>query len=169
MSKDKLGARRDGWFMRSAAAVGDLANPFYAEERQRDVWNEASAVGFQVMLWLGLIAANVMIWLGQGTALPYAFGVFLLLGVASWIVWGYACRLGVEADATVRLWRWPMVPFGALMLLFLLGIARASGGVSLSPSTLIGAATGGLVVVLFWFAARLVRRRRALADGPSGN
>lgn len=54
---------RDGWFVRAAAAVGDLGNPFYREERRRDVWNEASAVGFQLMLWLGLAAAAAMIWI----------------------------------------------------------------------------------------------------------
>lgn len=168
MSDDELDPGRDRWFVRSAAAVGDLANPFYDEERQRDVWNEASAVGFQVMLWLGMIAANVMIWLGQGNAVPYAFGVLALLGVASSIALGYSRRLGVNVEATVRLWRWPMVPFAVLMLLFFLGVARASTDVSLPPSTLIGAATGGFVVVV-WSAVRLVRRRRALDAGPSGN
>ena len=34
--------RTPGWFVRAAAAIGDLSNPFYGEERQRDVWNEAS-------------------------------------------------------------------------------------------------------------------------------
>src|SRR5690242_18627048 len=32
-------------FVRWAGVVGDLGSPFLAEERQRDVWNEASAVG----------------------------------------------------------------------------------------------------------------------------
>ncbi len=30
-------------FVRAAAAVGDLGNPFYDEERQREVWNEAAS------------------------------------------------------------------------------------------------------------------------------
>ncbi len=38
------------WIVRSAELIGDLGNPFYAEERQRDVWNEASAVGLQLLL-----------------------------------------------------------------------------------------------------------------------
>lgn len=37
---------RRSWFVRAAAVVGDLDSPFSAEERDRDVWNEASAVGF---------------------------------------------------------------------------------------------------------------------------
>ena len=36
--------RSPSWFIRTAAVIGDLSNPFYGEERQRDVWNEASAV-----------------------------------------------------------------------------------------------------------------------------
>jgi hypothetical protein len=28
---------RDGWFVKAAATMGDLGNPFYREERQRDV------------------------------------------------------------------------------------------------------------------------------------
>lgn len=38
-------AATDGVFMPVAAVLGDLDRPFYAEERERDVWNEASAVG----------------------------------------------------------------------------------------------------------------------------
>lgn len=60
-----------GVFMRVASAIGDLGSPFYDEERQRDVWNEASAVGFQAMLWSSLVAANVMIWVGGAAASPY--------------------------------------------------------------------------------------------------
>lgn len=46
----------DGFFDRVTARIGDLDDPFYAEERDRDVWNEASAVGFQLLLWVLLVA-----------------------------------------------------------------------------------------------------------------
>lgn len=159
MPDDQLNSGRDGWFMRSAAAVGDLSNPFYAEERQRDVWNEASAVGFQVMLWLGMIAATVMIWLGRGSAVPYAIGVFVVIGIASSVTLGYARRLGVDAQTTVRVWRWPTAAYVALMLLFLLGVARASIDTPIPQSILIGFATGGIVAIV-WSAVHLNRRRR---------
>jgi hypothetical protein len=42
--------RSHNWFVRVAAVIGDLSNPFYGEERQRDVWNEASAVALQVLI-----------------------------------------------------------------------------------------------------------------------
>jgi hypothetical protein len=71
---------RDGWFVKAAATIGDLDNPFYRKERQRVVWNEASAVGLQLMLWLGLGTAAAMVWLDGTPALPYAFAVFVVLG-----------------------------------------------------------------------------------------
>lgn len=63
---------RESVFVRLAAGVGDLGNPFYREEPQRDVWNEASAVGMQLTLWAGMAAATVMVWLGgaQGFLTP---------------------------------------------------------------------------------------------------
>lgn len=76
---------RDSWFVKGAGVVGDLGNPFYREERQRDVWNEASAVGLQVALWLGLGAAAAMVWLGGAPALPYAVAILVVLGAASWV------------------------------------------------------------------------------------
>jgi hypothetical protein len=48
-------------FMRFAAAVADFGDPFYAEERQRDVWNEASAFGFQFLVWAGMALSAVML------------------------------------------------------------------------------------------------------------
>jgi hypothetical protein len=39
---------RESLFLRAAGAIGDLGNAFYREARQRDVWNEASA-----LLWSG--------------------------------------------------------------------------------------------------------------------
>ena len=35
---------------RAIAAIADFNNPFYAEERQRDVANEAAAFGFGVLV-----------------------------------------------------------------------------------------------------------------------
>ena len=46
--------------MRAAAVIGDLSNPFHREERQRDAWNEASAVGLQVLLALSFLAAYTL-------------------------------------------------------------------------------------------------------------
>lgn len=115
----------DGLFMRAASVVGDLDSPFYGEERQRDVWNEASAVGFQLMLWLGLIAADVMIWVGGATGLPYAVATFAVVGVSSLVVLTYAGRVGVKADSPEHLRRGAFVPAVGLVLTFFLGVAAS--------------------------------------------
>ncbi len=44
-------------FMKAARTIGDLDDEFYHDERQRDVWNEASAVGFQLAQWAALAGA----------------------------------------------------------------------------------------------------------------
>lgn len=94
-----------GWFVRAAGVVGDLANPFYREERQRDVWNEAGAVGLQVVLWLGLGAAAAMAWFGGAPALPYAVAVLGVLGAAAWVSVLYAGRLGVRMESAAGVLR----------------------------------------------------------------
>ncbi len=87
----------DGRFLRVAAFIGDLGHPFYAEERQRDVWNEASAVGFQFVSWLGMAAATAMVWIGGASAAPYAITMSALLSLATLVTLEYSKRLGVEA------------------------------------------------------------------------
>ena len=73
-NEDLKGLGQDGWFVKVAGVVGDLGNPFYREERHRDVWNESSAVGLQLVLWAGLGAAVAMVWLGGA-------------GAVLWLVW----------------------------------------------------------------------------------
>lgn len=49
-------------FITAMRVVGDLDDEFYRDENQRDVWNEASAVGYQLFLWVGLVAAAILPW-----------------------------------------------------------------------------------------------------------
>ena len=75
--------RSRNWFVRAAAVIGDLSNPFYAEERQRDVWNEASAVALQVLLFLNLLGATAAVWIVGADALPYVYALLAMIGIAS--------------------------------------------------------------------------------------
>ena len=68
-------------FVRLAHVVGNFGNPFYAEERQRDVWNEASAFGFQLVLWCALVVSTGAVWVVGATAVPYACVAMLLVGL----------------------------------------------------------------------------------------
>jgi len=153
---------RDDWFVRAAGMVGDLGNPFYREERERDVWNEASAVGLQLVLWLGLAAAAAMVWLGGEPALPYAIVVFLIVGAGSGVGLLYAHRLGVRVSATGRVLRLRLVPYVALVVLFLCGALRAAPSSGFGAGFVRGMAVGGAaaVLTLAWSGIRARRNKQ---------
>ncbi len=129
----------EGWFARTAGRIGDLGSPFYDEEHQRDVWNEASAVGFQLMLWLLPVAAVVSVWVGGTTAIPYALVMFAASGLASWVVIGFARARGVDMGSAtgITVLRWRMVAYLVLLGSFCAGVVRQR------PRTPSGAVRGG--------------------------
>lgn len=145
-----------GWMMRSAAYIGDLGSPFYREERQRDVWNEACAVGVQLMIWLGLAAAAAMIWIGGRPALPYMMLVLVLVGVVSGVTIGYAARLGVAADDGSQRSLARLVPYLGVVVVIVLGVVFRTGDDRPSWSAIAGAGVGAGVAAL---ATTLMRRR----------
>ena len=153
--------RSHTWFVRAATVIGDLSNPFYREERQRDVWNEAAAVALQVILWLSLLAATAAVWVIGADALPYVNAMMAIVGIASWIAILYAWSLGVHVE-TSRI-RWPrMALLIVVVVLLLTGMAHAStvGSMIDDWSTIAGMVTGIVtVVILFEVAARYARRR----------
>lgn len=141
-----------GTFMRMALAIGDLGSPFYQEERQRDVWNEASAVGFQAMLWLGAIVATVMIWVGRETAVPYALGLMAIVAAGSFITVRYAHGSGVNSVSPGRMLRVATILYLALLGAFAAGLLVSvdwyAGG--FQGGAAVGAAVGcalGVVLV----------------------
>ncbi len=80
--------------------VGNLDHPHYADERQRHVWYEASAVAFQSLMTSILAVAAAAVWIGGTTALPYTVAflgcLFLNVGLFQWYVThhgtGYAAQ-----------------------------------------------------------------------------
>lgn len=46
--------------MKAMRFVGDLDDDFYKDERQRDVWNEASAVGLQSVFWAIFVSSAIL-------------------------------------------------------------------------------------------------------------
>lgn len=138
--------------------IGDLANPFYREERQRDVWNEASAVGLQLLLWSGLIASTAMVWIGGRTAVPYVATYLILIGVSSLVTVAYAGRLGVALVSRERLVRARMVPYLLLVVLLVVGMVRATGAsVELGTGILTGLVVAGIMIGLAGRRGRLDR------------
>jgi hypothetical protein len=151
------GPTRTTLFMRWAALVGDFGNPFYGEERQRDVWNEASALGLQLSLWLTLVLIAVMTW--TGTAMPFALALLGILGVTSLVTVTYAHRLGVDVYDGQRLLRARMVPYLAILAVIGAGLLRSP---HVTTSWRLGLVVGFLVgTVVAVAAATLGRRRKA--------
>jgi hypothetical protein len=139
--------------VRIAQFVGDFGNPFYEEERQRDVWNEACAFGLQLAIWLVLGASAVVVWTVGEPAVPYVQGAVGLLGGVCLLTIGYAHRLGVRVTEPSRLLRLRLLPYVALVAVLFAGMARTS---SASSGFVAGAATGVLIALaaLFWAARR---------------
>ena len=158
-SEDDATSRGGGWFEKAAALIGDLGHPFYEEERQRDVWNEASAVGLQVVLWLSMAVATAMVWLGGAPALPYASTVLVVVGVAGGVTLVYAHRLGVRIDDPWGVLRLRLLPYAALLLAYFVGVMRVApsdgffGG--FADGLVLGSALG-----LAWLVGSAVRARR---------
>jgi len=141
---------------RVARSVGDFANPFYQEERQRDVWNEASAFGLQLGIWTALLASTVVIWTVGRTAVLYVDIGLVLTGAVCLLTVAYAHRLGVSLLQPQRLLRPRMLPYALLMLALLTGLARAHGAGSVSFG--VGIAAGVLVAALTaWLTSRQAR------------
>jgi hypothetical protein len=150
------------WFVRAAAVIGDLSNPFYREERQRDVWNEASAVALQVLIWLHLLAATAAVWIIGADAVPYVSALIGMVGLAGWVAVLYSWSLGVHVESCTRTsWR-RMVPLLGVVALLAAGIARAElVRVSVDGwSTIAGMVTGMTVTTgLLAAVSRYARRR----------
>jgi hypothetical protein len=103
--------------VRAASVVGDLDSPFYDEERDRDVWNEASAVGFQVLPWGVPLVAAASLWIvGAAALLPVGLLLALLVAAVA-VVLAYARRFGVDPNA----WT-PLIAGRRAMLVAVLGL-----------------------------------------------
>ena len=158
---------QSGPFVRAARFVGDFGNPFYDEERQRDVWNEASAFGFQLALVTTLLFSTVCIWLVGRPALPYVQLGLGLTGAIGGATILYAQRLGVDVLQPQRLNRARTIPVGMLLAVLIAGMVRASSSTSSwSWSSAAGAATG-LAVVAAAFSLTRHRSRQAAQRSES--
>jgi positive regulator of sigma E activity len=143
-------------FVRAARFVGDLDDEFYADELQRDIWNEASAVGLQSLLWIGLIAGAILPYMAGVTGAWVALGIFLAIFASAYVVIGYARARGVDAH-TIQEWRRPRA--AVFLVLYLMGaggtlvrlVATYLGGstlmwVSMAVAAVVGAAAAAVGV-----------------------
>lgn len=160
-------------FLKVARFVGDLDDDFYRDERQRDVWNEASAVGFQVFSWSALLGAAILPWVAGRPGAWTALGVLVVWFLASMTTLIHARLRDVDVYETTTLWR----PRGlAAVALYLVGVAGIFfhlrfGGESFAddPATWAGRITGAAVALVLFggglaWNRRRTRRRRADED-----
>ncbi|MFN2347241.1 MAG: hypothetical protein ABR616_16200 [Dermatophilaceae bacterium] len=112
-------------FVRVASAVGDFDSPFYDEERDRDVWNEASAIGFQMLLWGVPLVAAASLWIaGSAALLPIAL-LLALWAATAVVVLSYAQRFEVDPNERTSLVGGRHAMFLALLALLGTGVVRA--------------------------------------------
>jgi hypothetical protein len=148
-------------FTNAMRFVGDLDDDFYHDERQRDVWNEASAIGFQLFQWASLIGAAVLPWAAGSTGARVALGILLTLTVINCLTIAYSAARSVNLYTASKLNR-----VRGLVVAVLLAFGYFSALVTLQPETfseasswaggVVGAiAGGGVVGILIW---RMKRR-----------
>ena len=151
-------------FMRAMRFVGDLDDEFYADERQRDVWNEASAVGFQVLNWGLVIAAAVLPWAAGRTGAWIALGLLIAWFIAGFLVLLYARRQDVDLYVVMPLWSPRAVVMVAIYLVAAAGVIfrLVLADSSEMSSTLSGALVGGSfgVAATVWWIFRTRRNAR---------
>jgi DNA segregation ATPase FtsK/SpoIIIE-like protein len=160
-------------FDRITRTIGDLGSPFYAEERQRDVWNEASAVGLQVTLWSALVVAFAMSWFGAPAVVPWAVAVLAIVGASSWTVLLMVRRAGLtgwEDAPGGRQFRPRIAAFAVLYLGTVLGLLLRVpdrdgfvGGMRIGAG--IGVVLAVVALLLGAWSARRRASREALDDG----
>lgn len=135
----------DTLFIRAMHAIGDFESPFYSEERDRDVWNEASAAGFQLMLWAGLIAALALPWIAGSAGTWFAMGILVVVGAVSWCTMLYASALHVDPMARTRLGARAVLAF-TLVIAAIISIAFQLSSTYDNSSGMIGGLADGFLI-----------------------
>lgn len=150
-------------FDRVTTVIGHLDHPLYDDEHHRDVWNEASAVGYQAFVWATTVFLAVASWVGGPGSAPFVLVPAVILGVAGTLTMVHAQRRGVDP------WRtpgtgWARWTVATLLGLVMIGGLAANSRLGFDVPTVVGASIGGVVgagaaLVLMLAAIRLARRR----------
>jgi len=155
-------------FIRWAAVVGDFGSPFFDEERQRDVWKEASAVGLQAMVWLTSVISAAALWIGGERALPYALAMVFTMTTGALVTVRYAGHRGVQPVSRRWLSARRLVLSWAGLLVFAGGLLRATWGhPSFRNGMAIGMVAGFVLAVVNGVRALREADRAALAEAEA--
>ncbi|WP_338886503.1 DUF2029 domain-containing protein [Rhodococcus sovatensis] len=133
-------------FIKAMRFVGDLDDEFYDDERQRDVWNESSAIGFQLFYWSILIAAAVLPWASGQTGAWIGLGLLVAATVVGCATMGYSAARGVNLYTAARMGRVRGIVVGLLVAVGAISVlVTLQPEVYSEPSTWVGGAVGGIV------------------------
>lgn len=91
-SGDSTSANDTDRFDKTARWIGDLDHPFYSDERNRFVWYEASAIGFQIMFLGTYFAAGAALWIAGSPALPFTAAMFAPTLLTAGVLKAYVAR-----------------------------------------------------------------------------
>lgn len=106
--------------------VGELDHPFYNDERQRFVWYEASAVGFQLMFLVNVFVLGAIAWIGGGPSLLYVYPMVVAQYVVVFVVLRYAKKKHAEYSPNAAGLRTGRTRLHLIVLVFLgTGLLRA--------------------------------------------
>lgn len=151
-------------FVTAMRVVGDLDDEFYRDERQRDVWNEAAAVGFQLFLWAAFLAAAVLPWAAGTVGAWTALGVLVVAVGISAATLGFARHRDVDLHATATLSKprlalaLVLYAVGVVGIVARLMVPNSDSPVSTWWGIAVGAAVGAAAAA---YAIAVARRRRA--------
>ncbi len=153
-------------FTNTMRFIGDFDDEFYDDERQRDVWNEAAAVGMQMFIWASLIAGAILPWIAGVAGSWTALGIVLIFLVVSNSVLAYARSRGVDMQTSQKLLRSRIVLAACLYLLALLGaVANLMFDLAGSgPLLTIGMVAGTVVGATAGYVGIARKRRLARED-----
>lgn len=150
-------------FTKAMRFVGDLDDEFYDDERQRDVWNEASAIGFQLFSWATVIAAAVLPWVAGVAGAWTAMGILIVSTLISFVTLAYSAARGVNLYTASKLGRIRGVVVGVLIAAGYISVLvklqpELYAEVSTWAGGVVGALFGGAVAgASIWY----MRRRNA--------
>ncbi len=151
-------------FLKTMRFIGDLDDEFYDDERQRDVWNEAAAIGFQLFYWSVLIGAAVLPWAAGETGAWIALGALVVSTLISFATLSYAAARDVNLYTASKLLRVRGFVAAVLIAVGAVGILlRLQPDVYAEASSWAGAATGaivggGAVGAMVWFMRKRAAR-----------
>ncbi|MDI9903887.1 hypothetical protein QM716_28890 [Rhodococcus sp. IEGM 1409] len=139
--------------MKAMRFVGDLDDDFYKDERQRDVWNEASAVGFQFAYWITLIAAAVLPWVAGRTGAWISLGLVIGWFICSMVVLRYAQAHDVDVYTSMKGLQPRSLVAGSVYLIALIGVVaqlvtRPGDGIATWAGAGVGALVGATAAIL---------------------